>query len=92
MPVFERNLPQHTQSKFIWFNNPFLEIDGNQFQDGGRGGQTENWNMPIFEWNLPLLTPNTHTQNRFDSTESKCMDRQMDRRMDIACDDIWAEE
>jgi hypothetical protein len=25
-----------------------LEIDGNQFQDGGRGGHIENRNMPIF--------------------------------------------
>jgi hypothetical protein len=48
-----------------------LEIDGNQFQDGGRGGHIENRNMPIFERKLPLLTPNTHTQNLFDSTESK---------------------
>jgi hypothetical protein len=37
-----------------------LEIEGNQFQDGGH---IENRNTPIFERNLPLLTPNMHTQN-----------------------------
>jgi hypothetical protein len=37
--------------------------------------------MPIFERNLPLLTPNLHTQNRFDSTESKYWtDRRTDGR------------
>jgi hypothetical protein len=33
------------------------EIYGSQFQDG------ENRNTPIFERNLPILTPNTHTNN-----------------------------
>jgi hypothetical protein len=33
------------------------EIDGNQFQDGGRGGHIENRNTPI-----SLLTPTTHTK------------------------------
>jgi hypothetical protein len=32
-------------------------IDGNQFQDGGRGGQIENQNTQIFERNLLQLTP-----------------------------------
>jgi hypothetical protein len=38
------------------------EIDGNQFQDGGRGGHIENRNTPISERNLSLLTLNTHTK------------------------------
>jgi hypothetical protein len=37
-----------------------LKIDRNQFQDGGH---IENRNMPSFEGNPPLLTPNKHTQN-----------------------------
>jgi hypothetical protein len=40
--------------------------------------------MPSFEGNPPLLTPNKHTQNWFDSTESKYW---KDRRTDIALDD-----
>jgi hypothetical protein len=39
------------------------EIDGNQFQDGGRGGHIENGNTPIFERNLPIAL-NTYTHNR----------------------------
>jgi hypothetical protein len=31
------------------------EIEGNQFQDGGRGGHIENRKTPIFERNLPIL-------------------------------------
>jgi hypothetical protein len=42
------------------------EIDGSQFQDGGRGGHIENRNTPIFERNLPILTPYTHTNTLID--------------------------
>jgi hypothetical protein len=39
------------------------EIDGNQFQDGDCGSHIENQTTPISKRNLPLFTPNTHTQN-----------------------------
>jgi hypothetical protein len=42
------------------------EMDGNQIYDGCRGSHIENRRAPKIERNLPLPTPNMHSQNGFD--------------------------
>jgi hypothetical protein len=51
--TFPYSPPTHTIEIDSIRQAVLLEIDGNQFQDGGHGGNIENQNTPIFERNRP---------------------------------------